>query len=144
MSRTLSALGAAVLLAATGVAAAAALRPTRLRVTGESMDPTLKPGDRVVSVRSPLRGYQVGDLVVTTDPREHPRAIVKRLVAVEHSGFRLAGDNPSASTDSSTFGLVPRATIQGRVVYRYAPAVRAGSVSAARTPRSTSRAPRRG
>jgi type IV secretory pathway protease TraF len=40
----------------------------------------------------------------------------------------LAGDNPDGSTDSRMFGAVARSAIVGRVVYRYAPAARAGRV----------------
>ena len=102
----------------------AAARLARLEVTGNSMRPTLEPGDRLVVRR---RGrVRPGDLVVVPDPREPARLIVKRAVAVSPAAVTLRGDNPSASTDSLAFGPVAPETVRGRVVYRYHPPHRRG------------------
>jgi nickel-type superoxide dismutase maturation protease len=101
----------------------------RLRVTGESMIPTLLPGDRVVVVRGLglLRpGIRVGDLVALTDPRRPERLMVKRVAAIDGNSVVVRGDNEVASTDSRHFGPVGPAAIRGRVVYRYFPEARRG------------------
>ncbi|MDP9074743.1 MAG: S26 family signal peptidase, partial [Actinomycetota bacterium] len=56
---------------------------------------------------------------------------VKRVAAVDSDRgmLSLLGDNPGASTDSRTFGPVPRHAVIGRVAFRYAPAERAGPVA---------------
>ena len=100
----------------------AALVTRRVAVEGESMLPTLVPGDRVLAVRA--RRGRAGALVVVRDPRRPSRLLVKRVVQAGSRGHTLAGDNPQASTDSRTFG--PVATLWGRVVFRYHPAHRAG------------------
>ena len=51
----------------------------RLVVTGESMLPTLHPGDRVLVLRLAVRR---GDLVALVDPRDPGRIMIKRLAAV--------------------------------------------------------------
>jgi nickel-type superoxide dismutase maturation protease len=93
------------------------------------MLPTLEPGDRLLVVR-PRGGHarppEVGDLVVTADPRQATRLIVKRVAAVDGLTAELVGDNAAASTDSSVFGRVAVSDIQGRAVYRYGPVQRAG------------------
>jgi signal peptidase I len=94
-------------------------------VDGASMRPSLEPGDRVVVL--PLRA-RVGDVVALRDPRDAGRTIIKRVAAIDGDRFTVLGDNAAASTDSRAFGAVPRASIIGRVVYRYAPAARAGRV----------------
>lgn len=99
----------------------------RLAITGRSMVPTLDDGDRVVVLRA--RRLHVGDLVALRDPRVATRTIVKRVVAVDAGAVTVAGDNAEESTDSRQFGPVPRALVRGRVVYRYAPAARAGRVT---------------
>ena len=110
------ALGSLVLLAAR--------RFGRIVVEGDSMRPTLLPGDRLLVVRG--QRARPGDLVVTTDPRERSRVVVKRVAAVGPEGLTMHGDNPAASTDSRVFGTVPSDALQGRVLYRYFPARRRG------------------
>lgn len=107
-------------------AAALAWRPRRLLVTGDSMRPSLLPGDRVLAIRA--RRVRAGDVVAVPDPRDAGRLLVKRVAAVRGDGVELAGDHAEASTDSRVFGPVSHASIRGRVVYRYAPAERSGPV----------------
>jgi len=64
--------------------------------------------------------------VAVSDPRRPARLMVKRVAAVDVGVVTVAGDDPSASTDSRQFGPVPRALVRGRVVYRYAPPDRVG------------------
>jgi len=92
------------------------------------MVPTLLPGDRLLVLRQPRRRWRVGQLAAVSDPRRFADAplLVKRVTAVTPAGLEVRGDNPSASTDSRTFGLVPRARVVGTVVYRYWPQERAG------------------
>ena len=128
-ARRISPVSTRSLVAATavalGAAAAVAVIVRRVEVHGDSMRPTLLPGDRVVALRS--RAVRAGDVVVVTDPRVPSRSLVKRVVAVGPGGIRVAGDAPDASTDSRHFGPVP--AVWGRVVYRYAPRPRAGRLS---------------
>jgi nickel-type superoxide dismutase maturation protease len=101
-----------------------ARRITRVAVEGDSMLPTLLPGDRLVVVRR--RRSRPGDLVTVPDPRDPGRVMVKRVAQVTSEGVVVRGDNPHASTDSRQFGPVPAPSIRGRVVYRYFPEHRRG------------------
>jgi nickel-type superoxide dismutase maturation protease len=101
----------------------------RLRVVGESMAPTLLPGDRVLAVQGfgPLRPpLRVGDLVALFDPREADRTMIKRVAGFDGEGVLVRGDNETLSTDSRHFGPVRRHALRGRVVYRYHPESRRG------------------
>ncbi|MBA3267203.1 MAG: nickel-type superoxide dismutase maturation protease [Acidimicrobiia bacterium] len=102
-------------------------RITRMEVVGDSMRPTLEPGDRLVLSRS--RRIRPGDLVAVVDPRQARRIVVKRVAEVSPAGLTVLGDNPSASTDSRVFGPVSPAAVRGRVVYRYHPPPRRGRLS---------------
>ena len=109
------------------VAGAVALRVVRrVEVTGASMRPTLEPGDRLLVLAG--RRIRAGDLVALADPREPARTLVKRVGRVNEAGLTVLGDDPGASTDSRSFGPVPRRTVLGRAVYRYAPGGRAGPI----------------
>jgi nickel-type superoxide dismutase maturation protease len=94
-------------------------------VDGASMRPSLDPGDRVLVLALRAR---VGDVVAVRDPRDERRTLIKRVRSIDGDDIEIVGDNSDASTDSRTFGPVPRSHVLGRVVYRYAPATRAGRV----------------
>jgi nickel-type superoxide dismutase maturation protease len=103
----------------------------RVEVAGDSMAPTFVPGDRLVVVARPFGPPSwppVGAVVAVVDPRDPSRTLVKRVAAVDRitGGLDVRGDDPGASTDSRAFGPVPRSSLVGRVVYRYAPAGRTG------------------
>jgi nickel-type superoxide dismutase maturation protease len=119
-------LGAALALVVALVVGVVVVRPRRVVVEGRSMEPTLAPGDRLLVVRAPRLHAQ--DVVAVRDPTDSKRVLVKRIGAVLEDGIVLRGDNPGASTDSRSFGPVPRTAVLGRVVRIYAPSWRAGPV----------------
>jgi len=125
-------LASAVLLALGVVAVRRSLH--RVEVAGASMAPALQPGDRLVVVGRPWgppRWPRPGQVVAVPDPREPSRLLVKRVRSVDtgRGTLDVAGDAPAASTDSRTFGPVPRSTVLGRAVYRYAPPERRGPLA---------------
>lgn len=118
-----------LLLAVAAVAAWAAwLRPFRVLVEGESMAPTLRPGDQLLCVRR--RQIRRGDVVVVR-PASHGFEVVKRVTALPgdpvgervlgDDEFLVEGDDPTRSTDGRVFGPVGRGDIAGIVLLRYLP-----------------------
>ena len=105
-------------------------RVRRVEVGGDSMRPTLEPGDRLLVLRRAKA--RPGDLVTVPDPRDGSRTVVKRVASVSADGVVVVGDNPSQSTDSRVFGAVPAASVRGRVVYRYHPDHRRGRIGGGR------------
>ena len=102
-------------------------------VTGVSMLPTLRPGDRVLVRRTRLGSVRRGQLVVVAPPRHSPGDppwLVKRAVALPGDPFldapvppgRLAvvGDNRDHSVDSRRTGTLPASALLGVVVRRRA------------------------
>ncbi|MDP9419090.1 MAG: nickel-type superoxide dismutase maturation protease [Actinomycetota bacterium] len=133
MRRLVSALAGLTGLVGLIVVAATCRRVVRVEVHGHSMAPGLHPGDRVVAVRG-LRARS-GDVVAAADPRHPRRLLVKRAVAVGGDGsVELAGDNIDASTDSRTFGTVGAPLVVGRVVWRYWPRHRRGTLGGSSRP----------
>jgi nickel-type superoxide dismutase maturation protease len=120
---------------ATAVLATAVLAATRwvrrYEVTGPSMEPALLPGDRLVVI-APPRPFRPlpkpGDIVAVEDPTMDGRILIKRVTEVDQlrHTLEIVGDHRDASTDSRSFGPVPRSNLVGRAVYRYAPAGRTG------------------
>ena len=109
----------------------------RLTVTGESMQPTFQPGDRLLIARPGLlrpltpepERVRPGDVVAFYDPRQPPgsssrRLVLKRVCETHDGALDVRGDNPGESTDSRHFGAVRAADVVGIVVYRYYPAER--------------------
>ncbi|MEZ5306235.1 MAG: nickel-type superoxide dismutase maturation protease [Pyrinomonadaceae bacterium] len=89
----------------------------RYLVAGDSMTPTLSPGDEVAVDH---RGTVVeGDIVVMRHPFKTDIVVIKRLDHIEDSGeFYLLSDNPVGSSDSRGFGAVPRKHFLGKAVAR--------------------------
>lgn len=92
--------------------------PLRLvRVEGESMLPTLEPGD-VLLLMTPRGGLpKLGSLVEVLDPRDQ-RPLIKRVTQVEASRYWVEGDNPCASRDSRAFGALGEGEYVGRALLR--------------------------
>ena len=103
-------------------------RVRHVMVTGNSMHPTVRPGDRLITVRTMARP-RVGGLALARDPRAPERLLIKRVHAITGGLVDLRGDAAFASTDSRTFGAVPVHTVQRCVAFRYYPLERAGRVS---------------
>lgn len=119
-----------------GTALWVALRAVTLaarRIQGDSMLPTLRPGELILVV--PAVRLQRGDVVVVRDPRRRDRETVKRVTAlagevgdlpggpatVLPGHLAVGGDNRAASTDSRAYGAVPRGLVVGRVLLRLWP-----------------------
>ncbi len=103
----------------------------RFEVTGSSMAPALLPGDRLVVVGLPWLPQpwpEPGAVIAVRDPRLPSRILIKRVSGIDrrHGTLQVVGDHRVASTDSRAFGPVPRSSVVGRAVYRYAPAGRSG------------------
>ncbi|WP_369128193.1 S26 family signal peptidase [Ferrimicrobium acidiphilum] len=92
---------------------------------GDSMEPTLLAGDRLLVAK--WRGIPVRQIIVLRDPRSSDD-IVKRLLRRSRSSVWVEGDNPSRSTDSRQLGWFPRKGVVGWAVYRYYPPDRVGSL----------------
>jgi len=114
------------------------------------MEPTLRPGDRVLVDPSAYRRAppEVGHLVAAVDPGAPTRWLVKRVAAVGPGAVALptegvapgegpaldvpAGqlfllsDAPAMGRDSRAFGPIPLGALRGRVWYRIGPPGRRG------------------
>lgn len=111
-------------------------RPTRIVIEGDSMRPTLLPGDWALAVTPSC--FDRGDVVVLEHPGRPGFEIVKRLAAIpgdEVAGRRLGadewwvlGDDADRSTDSRRFGPVPGSALRSRVALIYWPPVDRGFV----------------
>lgn len=89
------------------------------RVVGESMLPTLQPGQIIVAVRS--RSLAAGDVIIVVHEGMEK---IKRITAVRPDSVYIEGDNRTASTDSRHYGWVDRAKVRGKVLrFRRVPVV---------------------
>ncbi|MFQ5575592.1 MAG: nickel-type superoxide dismutase maturation protease [Anaerolineae bacterium] len=94
----------------------------RVRVTGHSMYPLLRPGDELlVDPRAYRRtAPRPGDIVIARHPFKRGARLVKRVVSVTNEGqFHLTGEDPLHSDDSRRFGPLPAGAILGRVTARF-------------------------
>lgn len=89
-------------------------RRRRVRVVGDSMTPTLTPGQFVlVDTR---RRPDPGDLALARHPDQEDILVVKRVGSITGDGdFVLMSDNPVAGTDSRKWGPLGSDRIEGTV-----------------------------
>jgi nickel-type superoxide dismutase maturation protease len=89
------------------------------RVTGPSMSPTVRHGDRLL-VRRVDRPDEVcaGDVVLARFPARPELLVVKRVRRAVPGGHWVEGDNSFVTDDSRAFGT---AVVVGRVVARLWP-----------------------
>ncbi len=82
------------------------------RVVGDSMKPTLRPGQIVWAHE--VRQFRAGQVVIAfVDGRE----VIKRIESIENGQVYLVGDNPEYSTDSREYGSIPDTKIEGVVFW---------------------------
>ena len=96
-------------------------RRKRLRVTGESMTPTLHEGDLVfVDTRAYHNNTpSPGEILVARHPQQQDLRLIKRVGHItDDERVFLVSDNPRAGTDSRAFGAIGRDRVVGRVVGR--------------------------
>jgi nickel-type superoxide dismutase maturation protease len=89
------------------------------RVTGPSMSPTLRSGDRLLvrRVRHP-DAVRPGDVVLARFPARPDLLVVKRVRRPTDGGHWVEGDNAFVADDSRAYGP---AVVVGRVVGRLLP-----------------------
>jgi len=82
------------------------------QVEGDSMAPTLRAGQLVVGRQT--RELSPGDVVIVS---HNELEKIKRIEKQQGDLIYLLGDNPTASTDSRTFGWVQAKTIIAKVIW---------------------------
>ncbi|OGE64695.1 hypothetical protein A3J13_00820 [Candidatus Daviesbacteria bacterium RIFCSPLOWO2_02_FULL_36_8] len=86
---------------------------SRFTVSGNSMYPTLKEGQDVLSINW-FVNPKVGDIIVL---KYLGRELIKRIEKIEGEHVFVVGDNHDESTDSRHFGSINIDNIVGKVVY---------------------------
>jgi nickel-type superoxide dismutase maturation protease len=88
-----------------------------IRISGNSMYPTLENGDIVLIDKRPRQPYHIGDICLLTPPDEENRLVVKRITKESFGAyFWVLGDNRNDSKDSRAYGWVKKQLIEGRVI----------------------------
>ena len=85
----------------------------RFKVVGNSMMPTLKPGQDLISFNWFINP-KIGDLVVV---QVGGKEMIKRVHYIHGREVIVQGDNLLESTDSRHFGAVNIDQVVGKVIY---------------------------
>jgi len=82
------------------------------KIVGDSMLPTLKPGQLVYGWRS--RNFKPGQVVIAF---MNGGEVIKRIKSIDGGKVYLVGDNPDGSTDSRSHGSVPDTKVEAIVFF---------------------------
>ena len=93
----------------------------RVLVDGESMSPTLLPGESLLVQDDfyKIHPPQVGDIILLQHPMRPELIMVKRIHKIQSMEIFVLGDNPSQSTDSRKFGPIQNTNILGKVTSKF-------------------------
>lgn len=89
---------------------------SRFTINGNSMVPTLKPGQDVLTLNWFIKPKR-GDIVIV---KKDGKEMVKRVQSVHDREVFVEGDNVDKSTDSRHFGPVKMDQIVGKVIRQLA------------------------
>ena len=98
----------------------------KIRVTGDSMQPTLHHGDIVlVDEKAYIKQTPaIGDIVIAKHPYQKNLKIIKRIADITpENRMLLHSDNPTMGTDSRQFGTISPNRILGQVT-SYSPIIK--------------------
>lgn len=112
-------LGIVAVVGAVAELAALAVNRSLVVVRGPSMEPTLWPGDRLLTVPAHRAWLRPGQVVVVAAPDAPGHLVVKRLHAIGHGAADVRGDAPARSTDSRQWGPLPVAAVRRVAVARW-------------------------
>jgi nickel-type superoxide dismutase maturation protease len=96
-----------------------AVNRSLVEVRGPSMEPTLREGDRLLTVPARPGWLDPGQVVVVADPADDSHLVVKRLSAIGAGQVQVHGDDPRASTDSRVWGPLPLRAVRRIAVARW-------------------------
>ena len=77
------------------------------------MEPALPEGTIVLVRRT--QAVQLNDIILCRHPYKSKTNIIKRVEDLRPDGLYVLGDNPSQSTDSRSFGVIPTDHVLGVV-----------------------------
>ena len=100
------------------------------RVVGEPGDELRILGDRLfVNGQPAALSNAVGEIHYVSHPQAAYLISSNEVVTVPPGRYFVCGDNTRNSLDSRYWGTLPAPNIQGRIVYRYWPPARLGTVN---------------
>ena len=87
-------------------------------ISGESMSPTLKPGQNILVNRLTyvFAKPKVGDIIALKDLGSK-KVLIKRISKTNKDNYFVLGDNEKQSTDSRVFGWIKKKDIIGKVIF---------------------------
>jgi signal peptidase I len=95
------------------------LNRSLVEVRGDSMEPALWPGDRLLTLPAWLVGVRPGAVVVVRDPADHTHAVIKRVHTLVGGRVDVRGDAAARSTDSRLWGPLPRRSVRRVAIARW-------------------------
>jgi len=90
----------------------------RFRISGHSMEPSIKNGQKVLVSSIPyfFSKPKCSDIVAF---RKIEKVFVKRIIKISEGKYFLKGDNEKDSFDSREFGWIERENFIGKLIFKF-------------------------
>ena len=92
--------------------------PRLLVICGDSMYPTYKDGEYLISLPVRFSKINVGDVLIFKTPYDPKRVVIKRvnMISTFTKELFFLGDNLDNSYDSRNYGFIPYKNVLGKLV----------------------------
>ena len=89
---------------------------SKLKISGHSMEPSFRNGDKVLASFIPylFKKLQINDVVVFQDNKNN--IFIKRIKKIKDKKFFVEGDNKNDSLDSRRLGYINKYQILGKII----------------------------
>ena len=88
-----------------------------IEICGNSMNPTYKDGEHLISLPVSFKKIKEGDVLIFRTPYDMNRVAIKRVKYKSNATKELffLGDNAEDSYDSRNYGFVPYKNVLGKI-----------------------------
>lgn len=92
---------------------------SKFKIQGHSMEPLIQDGNTVLvsSIFYLFKNPKVNDIIAFKNAAG--KVLIKRITKKENGSFFIEGDNKKDSLDSKNFGMISKAKILGKVIYKF-------------------------
>lgn len=89
----------------------------KFKVSGHSMEPTIKYGQYILVSKLPYIFSKPKNKDIIAFRNKNREILIKRIIKIKGNRYFIQGDNLKDSLDSRSFGYISKNDILGKIIY---------------------------